>query len=467
MAERKIINGWIVERQDDGSIVTIGRADAPQSAMTPRMQQQQVENERNAAKDAQDAADKAADNARADRQLQLDEEKAAREAAAAQRDEKGTAKQLADWRSNLTNIGLLEEQAAALRKQYEDNFKGKGLQSIAESYSPAMLNPEYAVFDTTAQSMIADMAKAKGLTSQQFNTPAEQKMFFEPLLPKRGDPDEVIVAKLDYLDKMIASGRTTTENNLGMTSEGSDPGNPTVTDPSPDDLPPANEGGNRPTPWDGPNAGPGQTIASGQERFIRDERLASTVDSLMNAGASKAMIDAVLKEKNFPPILQADYDAAKKWMAENPGEAYYGADPTRSEDLTIGQRISGSPFGSFLANYANTASAGTAAALAGEKGKGAIDAMNQVNPTASLFGNLTGGITGALGAEAVIGAKLAGTGLRKFAPRLADSGYGAAMGFNTADEGEGLQNAAIGAVAAPIAGALGERAMRAVGSGCT
>jgi hypothetical protein len=421
----------------------------------------------------QSAADQRADRAseRADRQMQLAEEAAARAARESELKEGGTAKQRAEWKANLGNIGLLEKTVADLRKQYKDHFEGKGLQSIKEEFAPARFAPEFGVFDTTAQSMLADMAKAKGLTAQQFNTPQEQRMFFEPLIPKRGDTDEVIETKLNNLERMIATGRQTTEQQLGLLGDSAAGKAQQQAD---NEVPDPTTGGDlKPPPNDpNPDAPPpenGGDIAAtdGKSRIVRDPRVSAQVDAMINAGASKAMIDAVLKRQGFPTINAGDLMQAQKWMKENPGKKYFGADPTRVEDLNFGQRVLAdqnvAPVAAGMANYANMATAGTVGALAGEEGQGALNAAAALHPTASTIGNLAGGVTGALGAEAAIAAK-APAALAKFAPRIADALYGGLSGFNAAQEGEGLEGALLGAGAGLAGGYLGEKAMRGVGA---
>lgn len=208
---------------------------------------------------------------------------------------------------------------------------------------------------------------------------------------------------------------------------------------------------------------PGKTVADGNTSDEYSARLSSQVDSLINAGASKATIDAVLKKNNFPSIRAADLVAAKRWMQENPGKQYYGSSITKPVPLSMLAKAAASPLGSGLARYANAATAGTVGALAGEKGQGALDAMAAANPRASILGDLVGGVTGALGAEAGIAAK-APSFLAGYAPRIADAAYGGFSGFNQAEEGEGLQGAALGAGAGLAGGLIGDKAMRAVGS---
>lgn len=239
---------------------------------------------------------------------------------------------------------------------------------------------------------------------------------------------------------------------------------------NPSGTPPENGSGNPPTPWDQPQGDPGQTIATGggilfgnHTKTIRSDRLSAQVDAMINAGAGLATINAALKQQGFPEIRGDQYNAARKWMQENPGKQYYGADITREEDLPLMSRIAGSSFGSGAASYADAATAGIVGSLAGDKGRGALDAMKQVNPTASGVGNILGGITGAAGAELGVMAR-APAALARYAPRIADTLYGGLTGFNNAQSGEGGSGALTGALGGLAGGVIGERAVRGVGN---
>lgn len=208
---------------------------------------------------------------------------------------------------------------------------------------------------------------------------------------------------------------------------------------------------------------PQKTGASGDTRQTFDARVSAQIDAMINAGASKGMIDAVLKRQNFPAVTAQEWGAIQGWRKQNPGKKYFGANISRTDDLSLGQKIAGSAPGAFLASMSNTAAAGIPAALAGETGQGALDAMAALHPGAATAGDLVGGVTGALGTEAAVAARLSGT-LAQYAPRIADAVYGGVLGFNQARDGEGLLGAAKGAGAGVLGGFLGERAMRAAGA---
>lgn len=222
-------------------------------------------------------------------------------------------------------------------------------------------------------------------------------------------------------------------------------------------MPAANEpGGNDPTP-------PPQTPASGRFRYETDPRMSAQIDALINAGASEATINSVLKQQNFPPLELGAVAVARKWMEENPGKSYFGAKANREIPLNPLQQLAGSPTGAFLANAANFGAAGIPAAMAGDTGKGALDAMRAANPDASFWGTMLGGVTGSLGAEALLAAR-APAAVARFVPRAADAAYGATLGFNEADEGEGGSGALTGAAAGLAGGLLGQGAARAAGA---
>lgn len=225
---------------------------------------------------------------------------------------------------------------------------------------------------------------------------------------------------------------------------------PPGTDGGPPDLPPANyPGGDQPSPV---------APASGGSRLVDRPEIASLAYSMMRAGAGYATIKSALGNKDAQFTLGM-YNDAKKRLAADPNANPFSAQ--QEVPLTLMQRAAGSAPGTFAAQMANSATAGIPAYLAGDKGQGAIDAMQEMHPTASTLGSLTGGITGALGGEAALAAR-APVALAKYVPRLADALYGGVSGYT--GSGGDLGDAALGAIAAPIAGKAGEAAMRGAGA---
>lgn len=208
----------------------------------------------------------------------------------------------------------------------------------------------------------------------------------------------------------------------------------------------------------GPGGNP-MTIASGATRREHSEALSAQIDAMMNAGASIDQINEVMRSNNYPVIDPASYAAARQWMSKNPGKRYTGGTADREVPLSMLERAAGSDTGAFLANMANDFTAGSVGALAGERGRGALEAMRQVSPNASAIGSVLGGIGGAMGTELAAARFLPGA----IAARTGDVAYGGLQGFNTAQPGDGLKGALIGGAVGGVGGALGEKAGRYLG----
>jgi len=199
--------------------------------------------------------------------------------------------------------------------------------------------------------------------------------------------------------------------------------------------------------------------ASGATRDIPDPQASAMINALINSGAPLDQINAAVTAKGFAPVAPADYAKIKTWMQQNPGKAYTGTNAHKTEDLSLLQRAAGSPTGAFLANMSDAFTGGVSTALAGDKGRGALAAMQAANPDASAIGGIVGGVTGAATGEGLL-AKAAPASLARFAPRASDAMFGGLTGFNSAPEGQGLQGAATGALLGVAGGALGEKAVR-------
>lgn len=111
--------------------------------------------------------------------------------------------------------------------------------------------------------------------------------------------------------------------------------------------------------------------------------------------------------------------------------------------------------GAALINAANAGSFGLVEGLSGQEGRDAFHALNEEHSAGALAGDVLGSITPISAVE-----QLGARGLKQFAPHLFDNPltrkkilgqaaamgtYSAARGFNSAEEGEGLEGAAKGA----------------------
>ena len=459
-------NGVVYEELPDGNVKVIGYAPAPSATVAPstaRVAEQQAEERREVAAEAR----RIAAEERAIREERRKEEKHSREMAEKTSGGNKTPTQMtleAKKEGEVKRASTIDDIMSEVRRLYEADIKGQPLKRGfgALEYIDAL--PRNDRFRSAGMAMLPLIRPLVAQTAKEGDSDKEMEVFLS-YIPSNDDSDISIESKFSMLERLIggmvdgkapsqvvgsddsAPGASQAENELDKAAA--------TVDPSPEGLPPANEGGNDP-----------QTIASGDFRFVDNPRARSTISSLINAGAGYSTIAAAAeKAGGVVPTLQ-EFNAIKKWMKDNPG-VEYPASAVRAgqyEPLTGMQKLAGSDLGAGLATYADTATAGLAGMMAGEKGKGALDAMRANSPRATLAGDIAGGITGALGAEIGIGAKLAGTGLAKFAPRLGDAAYGGTLGFTQANDGEGLQGAALGAGLGVVGGAVGDRAMRGVGA---
>jgi hypothetical protein len=139
--------------------------------------------------------------------------------------------------------------------------------------------------------------------------------------------------------------------------------------------------------------------------------------------------------------------------------------PTAAEGV-IGAALStpvGEAVGGYAMGAANALTAGTLDELAPILGldparvQAAKDYLRERAPTASLAGEVTGGILGSIPAVRGSTALLGGTRLAGAAPLIGEAAYGAAYGAGEAPEGQRALGALIGGGAAGIGGALANR----------
>lgn len=208
---------------------------------------------------------------------------------------------------------------------------------------------------------------------------------------------------------------------------------------------------------------PQMEIAQGGTRQVRDDRATALTDSLIRAGAGVGTINAALKAKGFTPVDQGLVSSWQSYLKQNP--AYRGpiSNATTTTPNSLLQRAAGSPLGSFVAQAGNAATGGTLSTLAGEQGKGNLDAMMAANPNASMAGMMAGGVAGA-GALELGAARAVPGALTRFAPRIADALYGGLSGANDAAPGDGITGGLKGALGGLAGGLLGDRIMRAGGA---
>lgn len=464
MAERRIINGWIVEKQADGSLKTIGQAggQAPQMPADPTFGLKAPKVQSEIASTQTDTQGKALDNRIVAatlpdvvRKTKADADKA--EADALKASEKTAEQKESDARA--TKLNALVGQINRVQDLFDQTVgTTRGLGGL-QDYLPTADN---ATFDAAGASLSEQGLAAFRTPGQGPMSDRDSAMFNSANLPVASSLD----AKTQEQLRGLRARTDEAYRGLGLpTPQWS--GVPAQDDNRAASLMAGNGVGTPPsshftTPWDQP-APSGQTIAQGASRTITSDRLGAQVDAMMNAGASREQINATLAQAGYPPINPEHYTTARGWMQDHPGNAYKGANITKQEPLSLLQQAAGSAPGAFVANMANDITGGTVAALAGDKGRGAIDAMNAVHPNASAIGSVAGGVGGAAAME-LGAARLLAPNLARFAPRISDTIYGGLQGFNSAAPGDGLQGTATGALAGLGGGFVGEKGAKALGA---
>jgi len=350
----------------------------------------------------------------------------------------------------------LQSGIAALRKQYEDNFKGRG----ASEYLPAIARPANGVFNDTSGSLSAYVAAALGLSGQQFNTPAEQQLFIGSILPKAGDTDQQIENKLNRLDELMSNADQASASLLGVK-----PGQFSAPPPPP------TAGGNG-----GGSPGPYQNDPSGNRTFLteRDKAFAAEAQAAFRDGADRAAMDTIAQKYGAQPFGE-DLDRAIESRRAGNASIQFAPTPTGFEEAGLTGAIMGpwanSGPGSYAIGAGNALTAGqlgNIAELTGSSEGGTDVAMGMAQDNAAPY--FLGGLTGGALATAATGAGL-GAGSRMVAnptvanllanPMTADAIYGAASGASQSDD---PLYGAIGGTATALGGSyLGSKAGGLVG----
>lgn len=187
-----------------------------------------------------------------------------------------------------------------------------------------------------------------------------------------------------------------------------------------------------------------------------------------NAGRSVDEIIQLNQQLGRGAFAPEDIARMREQRAKGGPMSFYASptgQPTAAQGI-IGAALEtpvGEAVGGYAMGAANALTAGTLDELAPILGldparvQAAKDYLRERAPTASLAGEVTGGILGSIPAVRGAGAALAGTRLAGAAPLLGEIGYGAAYGAGEAPEGQRLTGALIGGGAAGIGGALANR----------
>jgi len=495
MAERRVINGYIVERQDDGSLVTIGPAGgtAPQMPADPtfpyegpkaRLDNQLTEAQiRNAALAASQAA---ATQPYDVRKAAADAAKAEAEAAAllarqAKRGDNNPAGKLAGVLKSIDDIAVdakdnggfgetgywgswLRERpgtaAYDLQRKIDKidaNNAFSELQQMREN-SPTggalggIAVEELKMLKSTIASLDPNMSQEEFLGQLQ-----AARDHYAGLIG-RIDPNNKYAAPVDYSDDeqvaALAKGKMPQQNDQ-MSPAGNIPGQADKSNVYLGDAPQPDRGGYAPY--------------GAQYRTIDNPALAgvnAAIGKMIAQGASREQIAAFAASKGvtLPPDTKwgQETPAGRAWMKQNPGKPY----PVNVDDMVVPmsgfeQFRNNAPqtkVGTALATAGNAGGFGVPQMLAGSEG---LDYLRSQEPEAAFAGDVAGviGGTAALGRAggAVAGRvapSLLGGGAKAAARRqlATDAAYGGIYGGATEGTPEG---ALVGAGTALLGSGLG------------
>jgi hypothetical protein len=494
---------WVLVPQGGPQPITIGTPDPAASLGLPAAQAD-LQNTQST------IADRATDNARADAALvaelyskgmQLGPNGQPEPIPGWVKPGEGAGALTAEMRGTAMNqYGTLANLAAGvndLRQQFEDNFQGAnplegfGNAELLGIPIGAPFREQDRIFNDRSGALTAFIATALGLSGQQFNTPAEQKLFIQSILPKAGDTDGQIEAKLGTLDELILTARNKGKATLGYTDET----DPLLADPNfnafvtrtggPPPLPGGSAldrvriGNTAQTQTAGFGATQGQTATVPPELNAEHDAL---VARMMQQGGGRIDPDAYGREMaaisakypgfESPPEVSAQWARDMNAYLEAGGKTIPGGVQIQDRPLSTSEWIRNSvvdnPVGSAFTGAMNAGGFGIPSLLAPE----GFDALRESRPASQMIGEIGGGVTGTAMAGKLLGAGAGMVGRESIAellsnPMLADMAYGAAYGATQGEDPlSGMAIGAGGSLLGSLGGsAFGKAAPRLTGVG--
>lgn len=506
MAERRIVNGWIYERGDDGQIRAIAPAQ-PQMPADPTFQYKgpaaqadlantQTNVQGNVLENQYDAATLPARVQKAE----ADARAAAAAAAKAERELNAPSAPQAEQRDRLSRLNQLAGQVNRVQELYNTGVgTTKGLMGV-QDYLPLDTN---AQFDTAGAALSQQGLAAFRVPGTGTVSDRDAMMFDRANLPTAATRDVAIQEQLRGLRARVDEERKA----LGL---------PPVDWTKDATAQPQNDrqdaaaaliggaaGGAGSLPTGSPPVAPGGggvingVPGSGEGPVVtpNDQAYAAELQKVYNGGGSVPQMIAVAQKYGFDPRVQPVADWQQAIDYRDGTGAYQGKPRGLSQVRTpaSGQRsLAQNTFGNAALSPVGAAAlasadAGTfglvdeAAALAGAAGGGNYAAMRDYydagkrsiaaqNPGASAVGTIAGGIAGGMGVESLV-ARTAGRFGRAaqalaqpYAGAIADGAlYGGALGAGQ-NNNDRLGGAANGALVGAIGGSAGTAALRGTGA---
>lgn len=505
MAERRIIKGWIVERQADGTLVPIApadgggqppadpgfqyegpkaQADLTSTTLTNQQKQQELEDTRRG---------KLPTGYRwgANGQAELIPGVPAPAKSPSQIATEGEAKRAA----------VIQKLMGDVRGLYQRDIKGGWPNGISGNV-PSLLRPQNEEFNAAANGILPLIRPLVAQTAKEGDSDKEMEVFMS-YIPRATDNDNTIERKLNMLETLI--GGMTKGAAPSMTDQAVKEGRQPIAAAQQYAAPGRNKdaaasflsniggpNGSNGGPSGGPSFLPTAKGARPDPGIEADGVVAKArggftqVPSLR--GIDQAVIDMVAGGRSAPEIVKFLDDAYRATETEHGGslrvspgladfvggivadhraapdkpirslgqqwEILSGYETPDKEQSFLGALASPGDWGGYAADTnpgnfamtaANAATAGLPAYLAGDKGNAVMAASRLERPKTSFAGEVIGGAAGMTGANRVLGSLgRIGAGAARFGGGLVtDVGYGATRG--------GLENGPMGAAVGALA----------------
>lgn len=399
---------------------------------------------------------------RANRDQQLQEQANARAAAAADRAAAASERQAAaqDRQVQLDAQGKEFQAKSAsfygrmLQSQQEygtvggDNLDPRGVirQTIHDNFpnveNQFLNEPTRQRADQAARNFIAAQLRLESgaaISQQEYDN--QYRIFF----PMPGDTPEVIAQKARARQQATEAMKLQAGPLADATAQTL---TPVYGQQGANAAPPVIGGGND-TP-------PQMEAATGDTRRVENPELTARLDQLIRKGAPLTAINTFLTAQGASPIAEGDYAKVRDFLSANPGYEGSVAKAWKLEPIGAFERavtqLGNNPVGAYFVNAGQFLSGNTLDNLTADpaRARASFDVISAQNPNAAAVGQVSGGILGSMGGEAMLarGGMAAGLG-RSLA---ADMTMGAANAAGAADRPD--QSRALNALAgAGVAGA--------------
>lgn len=393
-----------------------------------------------------------------------------------------SAKERADAIQAYTDADALERLAANLEAQFGAGVGATSGVAGLQDYLPTETNRKFN--DTSFQGR-GRVKRALGFTGGEGNTIGEIGLNYGPFLPEASNFDGQITNKIDALRGLAQDSRARAIAVLGGAPDANGVVTPVeeqIDAPAPAQTIDVPQGFEAAAPRLAPSAGKTRSVIDPQA-----QELAGEIGAMLSRGDGRGQIighairsDPTLKDD---PKFRAALDDAikfraspgwKQWQRLNPGRAYPFSPEfyTREEPLGNVERgltkAAQTAPGAYLARAGDAVTAGNLDRIAGlagadpEGARMALDLARRENPTASLAGDVTGGVMAALMGEAGLARLGMAPGLARGV--VADAGYGGTTYASNAQDGSALTNFGKGALIGGAGSLGGQGLLRGIGA---